>query len=188
MELNINQKCQLVISGEWDVVNFNSPEEHKIELIVHAEDPSIYMIEIDRTSKELIWDLEKDGLYIYRQINWPKDKELGDNVVETLFLKFPDPTNSIDYVDKNIFSICKLRNCVLQLEKEAIRNFASNCSKNKCEKDESRSNKDILLISIFVLENLICRERYSEATMILDSLATCGNLCPTKITKCNCNE
>ena len=69
MELNINQKCQLVISGEWDVVNFNNPEEHKIELIVHAEDPSIYMIEIDRTSKELIWDLEKDGLYIYRQIN-----------------------------------------------------------------------------------------------------------------------
>ena len=48
MELNINQSCQLIISGTWDVSGFDSNAENKIELLVYLDDPSIYKIETNR--------------------------------------------------------------------------------------------------------------------------------------------
>ena len=190
MELNINQNCQLVISGEWDVVEIDPNVEDRIELLVYVEDPSIYKIETNRSNATLVWDLDRDGFYKYFQINLPKDMDItiSDLVSRSLIQYLSEPTNSTDFVEKSFFSICKLRNCTVQLEKEVIHNFVNNCRTKSCKKIQDKSTKDILLIAIFVLENLISQERYTEAQMIVDSLSTCGTLCNSQKTQmCNCN-
>ena len=67
--------------------------------------------------------------------------------------------------------------------------FLSVCNKKNCNKKSAQqSTRDILLISVFVLEHLISRHRYSEAETILDSLGSCKNICGDSITKtCCCN-
>ena len=184
MNLNINQKCQLIVSGNWDVANFNSNNQDKIELLVYDDDYSIYKIEKNRSSETLVWDLEKDGRYLYFQINLRKDIDTVDITnPNSIIAHLESPTNSTDYIAKEIFSICKLRNCTIQLEKESIHNFI----KNPCTKTKDQFHRDILLIAIFVLENLIAQERYAEASMIVDSLSSCGTLCKSESKTCNCN-
>ena len=188
MELNINQSCQLIISGTWDVSGFDSNTENKIELLVHLDDPSIYKIETNRSDTTLVWNLEKDGLYKYVQINLPKNVNLDTMDAVKLIEYLNNPTNSVDFVEKQIFSICKLRTCTIQLEKEAIHNFVNNHNIKSCKKDSGQSVKDLLLIAVFVLENLISQERYTEAQMIINSLDSCGVLCRSqKLQTCNCN-
>ena len=189
MELNINQKCQLVISGDWDVKNYDPETQDKIELLVYWDDYRIYKIETNRSaSDKIIWDLEKDGRYKYFQINLSKSVEL-DLTPESIIKYLESHANSTDYVAKEIFSICKLRNCTIQLEKEAIHNFIHNYKGHSCKKLKDQSNRDILLIAIFVLENLIVQEKYTEATMILESISTCDLLCKSyrSLAQCNCN-
>lgn len=190
MELNINQNCQLVITGNWDVPNLNNTED-KVELLVNFYDPSVYKIEINRDlSTALVWDLEKDGYYKYFQINLPQGTNIkSEELISWALVNYLNlPSNSTDFVVKDFFSICKLRNCVLQLEKEAIHNFINNCKLKNCKKLEGQSNKDILLMAIFVLEHLIARERFTEANMILESMPQCETLCKSiNIKTCNCN-
>lgn len=184
MELKTNSKCQLIVDGLP-----NKKEGFKtLELIIHDIDWKHYAVIEDRKTEHFIYDMQKDGLYSYYVIYWEIEKEIPLNLPVYLF----DAKNhSIDYtLELQLFSICKLRNCVLALEKEAINDFISSVyTKKKCEKNSNNYLKDYLLISIFVLENLICQEKYSEATMILDALETCGGLCNTvKINNCKCNE
>lgn len=107
------------------------------------------------------------------------------------FLKYvADPSNSFGpSIEEEIFSICNLRKCALAHERQAIEEFLSVCNKKNCNKKSSQqSTRDILLISVFVLEHLISRHRYSEAETILDSLGSCKNICGDSITKtCCCN-
>lgn len=190
MELNINQKCQLIVSGNWDVLEFDSNVEDKIEVLVYWDDFTIYKIEKNRTSDTLIWDLEKDGRYKYFQINLKKDVDDIDITDPESIIKYIESkTNSTDYIVKEIFSICRLRNCTVQLEKESIHDFINHHKDYSCKKIKGQSYKDILLIAIFVLENLIVQERYSEATMIIESLSMCNTLCKfNKLKTCNCND
>ena len=89
---------------------------------------------------------------------------------------------------ENIFSICKLRKCTIAQEKLAIEEFLSTCNKRNCNKRSSQQPvRDVLLISIFVLEHLISQEKYLEAERILESLDSCRNLCGNNIKTCNCN-
>ena len=101
------------------------------------------------------------------------------------------PNNSIGdpQISEEIFSICHLRKCVFAYEKQAIEEFLSTCNKKNCNKRSSQqSTRDILLMSIFVLEHLICQNKYNEAQRILNQLGSCSNLCPNTITKtCDCN-
>lgn len=191
MELNINQNCQLIVSGEWDVANYNSEYQNKIELLVYLDNYDIYKIEVNRdSSNNIVWDLEKDGRYRYFQINLSKSEEIDLNP-ESIINHLSSKTNSTDYVVKDIFSLCKLRNCTIQLEKESIYNFIHNYKGDSCKKLKNQPIKDILLISIFVLENLISMEKYTEAEMILESLSTCDMLCKSYTspsTSCNCND
>ena len=69
--------------------------------------------------------------------------------------------------EENIFSICKLRKCTIAQEKLAIEEFLSTCNKRNCNKRSSQQPvRDVLLISIFVLEHLISQEKYLEAERI----------------------
>ena len=95
----------------------------------------------------------------------------------------------IDYCEHPIFSLCKLENCILSLEKNTILNESNdylgtaNCNKN----DQIKKQRDFLFITLFVLKNLICQERFVEAKEVLDSISSCESLCENlKNAKSNC--
>ena len=193
MELKLNTKCQLIVDGKPEISN----GMHKIELIVLASDPSISLSVMDRTSNFLTYNLPKDGLYFYYEINCP----IGDledvshltteNILNRLEINYLEdaPTHSIDYTKQSVYSICKLRNCLLSLESKSIEDFANVCNKKNCMKYDVDRTKDLLLTAVFVLENLICQQRFSEADRILEALSSCNSLCNTNITNtCGCNE
>ena len=149
---------------------------HTLEMIVGPDD--IKLLYKDRS--EPIVEHIADGLYVYHLLLTNLDPETVD------VNKISSYNNSIgDWTEvEKIFSICHLRNCVIELEKKSIENFLY----KKCVKSSQQSTKDLLLISIFVLEHLISQEKYSEADRILKSLGSCGNLCGDVVTKtCNCN-
>lgn len=180
MEIKSNIKCQLIIEGLPEKVDGFK----KIEVILHNEQLDNFAVIVDRTEVDWTYDMPSDGLYIYYEIDWPEDESIPNDFIGYMM---SDLSKLTEWERLKHFSICKLRHCTMELEKEMIYDFISNCNSNNCDKKSSEQYaRDILLIGIFVLENLICQQRYSEATMILDSLTSC-NLCKDSITKkCNC--
>lgn len=182
MELKLNTNCQLFVEGVPEHKNGYI----KIELVVSDSNPSDFIVETNRTNNRIVYDLPTDGLYHYYEINWPEDKpmETMEKIIASLELGNLQEDQEVEVYPLSIFSICKLRNCTLNLEKQAISDFINN--KRSC-KTSTRDYKDILLISVFVLENLICQNRYAEAGMLLDKLVSCSDLCENKpIKSCNC--
>ena len=178
MKWTFNQNCQLIIDETLNKGN----KQHSIEIIIYPNNAcEVYT---DRTSK-IVLDLPEDGLYIYKYLLTDTNPSIID--IATI----PDASNSIgDWTGiEEIFSICHLRKCAIAHEKQAIEEFLSTCHKKNCnQKSSMQSVRDILLISIFVLEHLIYQNKYSEAQRILDQLGSCGDLCKDTITKkCCCN-
>lgn len=158
-----------------------------------------------------IQSLPKDGLYIYYCIEVVKKNDIDESYEGIYYdatsncLRFKDKIISeyeslvellptlmtkqagvLDYCEKQVFSICKLRKCVMELQKRTIQE----CNSRSCKKSaEVKQTRDLLFISIYILETLICQERFSEALDILNSLSTCADICNTssnKSTSCNC--
>lgn len=99
------------------------------------------------------------------------------------------PNEQTTSPDDTVIAICNLRNCLLKMEQDSIREFLGECSKGKCNKSSGQYMKDFLLTSVFVLENLICNKEYDRAEQIIKRLNSC-NLCSedtNKTHKCNCN-
>lgn len=188
MNWTFNQNCQLIIDSLPNTEGLNNTVE-----IIYGKQNDSFKYFINR-SKSLIYDIVHDGIYKYMCI--PTNRSVAD-IKELLskgadsFLKYvADPANSFGpSIEEEIFSICNLRRCTIAHEKQAIEEFLSTCNRKNCNKKSSQQpTRDILLISIFVLEHLISRHRYSEAETILDSLSSCGNICEDTITKtCYCN-
>lgn len=188
MNWTFNQDCQLII----DELPNKENNDNVVEIIFGKQQGSFKYF-INRTSS-LVYDIAQDGIYKYMCI--PTNKTVIE--LKTLLLN-PDsflqylvsPGNSFGFAtqEAEIFSICNLRKCALAHERQAIEEFLSVCNKKNCNKKSSQqSTRDILLISVFVLEHLISRHRYSEAETILDSLGSCKNICGDSITKtCCCN-
>jgi len=174
MELKTTADCKLILEGV--------PQSGKEILVFNYKE----IIVIEREDLELYTHImEKDGLYQYYILDLPEEG---------------GPSDLLDYINdykldpiKEVFSICKLRNCLLQKEKERICDFLkNNCSNSDvyCNKNNTSKNlSDFLLISVFLLENLICRGNYQEALRILDGITGCNNICGSeKTTKdCGCN-
>lgn len=186
MNWTFNQDCQLIID-ELPIINDNS---NVVEILFGKYDGSFKYF-INRKSP-LIYDIEQDGIYKYLCI--PTDRSISE--LKNLLLD-PDsflqylvsPANSFGFptIEEEIFSICHLRKCAILLEKQAIEEFLSTCDKKNCNKKSSQqSTRDILLISVFVLEHLIARHKYSEAENILERLSSCKNICEDSITKTHC--
>ena len=177
MNWTFNQNCQLIID--------EIPEKgskHLLEVIIYPNDA--YEMFVDRIGSIKL-DLPEDGLYQYKYLTTDRDPSTID--ISTI----PNNDNSIgDWSGlENIFSLCHLRKCAVAYEKQSIEEFLSTCNKRNCNKKSyHQSTRDILLISLFVLEHLICEDKYLEAQRILDALGTCGGLCENRLTKsCCCN-
>ena len=163
MNWHFNQNCELVID---DIPTIGTTE-------VLVKDGDIWATAVDREIPLTV--KVDDGLYEYYQFPNTNKPEIKVEELE-------------DPIEK-IFSICNLRKCTFTHEKQAISEFLSTCTKRNCNKKSSQqSTRDILLISLFVLEHLICEEKYSEAKRIVEQLGSCGNLCNTQTLKsCCCN-
>lgn len=93
-------------------------------------------------------------------------------------------TQTFSY-QKIIFSVCKLQNCLVNLQKQILMdpNSCSDCSNNT----SIRYKRDFLLSALYVLDYLKDRNNYDEAQRILDNLSSCGDsLCGDILSKNDC--
>lgn len=194
---NILNPCETIYDGKTVYVEF----------VIYEDGNSGFYIS-ENLDNEFVFDLPKDGLYAYYKIKIYKKEYIedatnnkfyyddkimfGDEEIvnpEDIINKLDISYGIIDYYEHPIFSLCKLENCILSLEKNTILNESNdylgtaNCNKN----DQIKKQRDFLFITLFVLKNLICQKRFVEAKEVLDSISSCESLCENlKNTKSNC--
>jgi hypothetical protein len=99
--------------------------------------------------------------------------------------------DNVGFTLKPIFSICHLHKCLEDNLRSHIFDTLKNCDQNMiCNKD-SYDNfiRNFLFSTVFILRQLICQERYAEATRILDSINNCNGICKgiqSNFNKCGC--
>ena len=172
MKLSTNSKCQLILDG---------PQPDGLEVIVYNDKYTV--IEREDKSDTFYFDMPEDGLFQYFVLDYKKIEKSKD-ILEYIQ----------DYRMKpkeEIFSICKLRNCLLSKEKDYISKFLHGCNTNThCKSSDTEDvTRDFLLSTIFVLEHLICAGQTVEATRIIKNLQSCNLCSDNKSTNnCGCNE
>lgn len=119
----------------------------------------------------------------------------GFDIVDTnekLNLVFENKTeDDAGLVTKPIFSICRLHNCLETKLRSYIFDTLKTCGQYpECNKDSYDDYiRNFLFSTVFILRQLICQERYAEATRILDSINNCNGICEdtrSNSNKCNC--
>lgn len=176
------------IKDPWDTLRIEKTRDYYIQPV--SED-GLYIYYCIKTydSKDIKIQLEDgfSGLYYDSDKNCLmfQNKELTDldllaNIIPTLF---NEGDGVADYCEKFVFSIYNLKKCVQSLQKQSVQN----CSKLCRRPDDITKMRDMLFISIYIIESLVCQERYSEALEILKQLGSCNDLCNTKPKKSNCN-
>lgn len=166
MELLTNSKCQLILDGI-------KPEG--LEVIVY--DDKYTIIEREDDSDTFYFDMPEDGLFQYFVLTFEEE-----------------PKDILEYIQDNsmkpeaeVFSICKLRNCLLSKEKDYVSRFLHGCNTDThCKSSDTEDvTRDFLLSTIFVLEHLICTGQTTEALRILKHIKSC-TLCSDNKTTTNC--
>lgn len=178
MKIKTTSDCKLILEG--------APKSGKEILLYNYEE----VISIDREddSNVYTYKMEKDGLYQYFVLTFSEEEQPEDLVDYINDYKI-DPEVTDSDTPAEVFSICHLRNCLLEKEKEMINSFLKDCGgKAKCNSSSDKSPNDFLLVSVFLLENLICRGNYQEALRILEGISGCNGVCGEKSNtkKCNC--
>jgi hypothetical protein len=169
MELLTNSKCQLILDGE-------APSSG-LEVIVYGDKYTV----VQRESDLNYWsfDMPEDGLFQYFVLYFEEEPE---DILEYIKINSEIPV-------AELFSICKLRNCLLTKEKDYISKFLKGCGNNGAghcaSSNEEDLSRDFLLSTIFVLEHLICTGQTVEALRILKNVSSCS-LCSNNKTTSNC--
>lgn len=179
----LNIEDTLVIRKQPDYYVQALPEDGLyIHYCIKTYDSENIKQEIENGFEGLYFDSDKNVLLF-------KNTPVTDyrQLAKSLPLLMNEKEGVLDYSENYAFSICKLRNCVVSLQKKSI----GELSRTYCKKaTEIEKMRDFLFISIYILENLICQERYTEALDILSSISRCGYLCESKSSRksnCNCN-
>lgn len=99
-------------------------------------------------------------------------------------------TQSLYCPAKYIFSVCKLQRCLVNLQKELI---MRKCQNNNCEDiSQLLYRRDFLLGALYTLDYLKDINQFSEAQRLLESIASCGELCDDSniinYNSCNCGN
>ena len=172
MKLITTSDCNLILEG--------TPEPGLEVLLFNYEEIIVINREEDLKPDTHIHTMDRDGLYQYYVLD--VDDKVTD-LVEYIQKYKEDPEQ-----DCEVFSICKMRNCLIEKEKSAINSFLKGCSTNSHCDVENKTVNDFLLVSMFLLENLICKGNYKEAIRIINAISTC-NVCENTISKtCNCGK
>ena len=168
MKLLTNSKCQLILDG--------LKPEKGLEVIVYNDKYTV--VERESDSTEFFFDMPEDGLFQYFVLNFEEEPED--------LLEYIEDKSLIPIAE--MFSICKLRNCLLNTEKDYISKFLKGCGTNShCSNDNEDITRDFLLSTIFVLEHLICTGQTAEATRILKNISSCTLCSDNKTTNCGCH-
>lgn len=99
--------------------------------------------------------------------------------------------SSIFWYSCDLFTICHIRKCLLNKQKDLLTSYTNNNCKVCAIDSEIVTDRDFVMSSVFVLEYLIEHKLYNEAQRILDQIFTCGNtLCGSYITSkgCGCGK
>jgi hypothetical protein len=122
--------------------------------------------------------MPEDGLFQYFVLPYDEIREATD-LIEFIQDKVKVP-------QAEVFSICKLRNCLLKMEKDYVNAFLKGCVTNSHRSNDSENTtRDFLLATVFVLEHLICAGNTSEALRILKNIQSCTS-CANINSKNNC--
>ena len=154
--------------------------------------------------------LPDDGLYLYQKLVIPLKGHSGDSIcysdVDHIYIIDAEGahiacfdeafdkvkecrTNNSFWFDDRVFSIYNLIKCYLLKVKNELNDYLKNNCSGICQ-NKGVSDTDILLISIIILKDLICKCNFLEAERILNALSKCGGLCKdlkVKAVHCGCN-
>lgn len=216
VNVKINGNCQLIATPIKDldlesVLNPCLSDSDATMFLEFVVSPNLNVNSTLRLSRSLHYyevNLPEDGLYIYYKLKIFNKRYVEkdysglcyDPINEVLMFKNEKLTNilevlpyldqgfTLEYIKVPVFSICRLQNCLMQLQKNSI----SKCNHGLCDKfDSDKQIRDFLFISIYILENLICEERFGEADDILKSLESCVPICKSissSKSDCNCKN
>lgn len=179
MKLKTTSDCKLILEG--------APKSGKELLLYNYETIISINREEDKNPNLHIFEMNEDGLYQYYLLEQiPEDvTDLVDYINDYQI----DPQLTDEGKPAEVFIICNLRNCLINKEKNMINTFLKDCGgKAKCGGDSNKQIDDFLLISVFLLENLICRGNYVDAIRILKGISGCNGICGENdgSKKCNC--
>lgn len=208
VKLSINNYCELVSIDKS--TNIDSTNHICVEflssdiyhpLITNIKGNNIY----GYTSKI---KLPHDGEHIYYKFLIPLKEhftEIPDNEIYyddgKIFYKNHSKSTEINFNDlikldttlscsqtffckKTLFSICKLQNCLVYLQRQILSN-PDYCM--ECGMETSiRYKRDFLVSSLYVLNYLIKNQLYEEAQRILLNMEGCGGLCEHINSKDDC--
>ena len=175
MKLDITPRGILILRGA---------PRYKNEFLIRS---SREVIKIDRTEDDY-WESDgpvKDGYYLYVETNEDDITGEMDQVVDI------DP--DADSSETELFTIVNLRNCLLNYEKKIVGEALCNCASGSnivCKgSGNDKQMADFLLATVFVIENLVCEQRYLEAADIVEKVHNCNGVCQENVKtskKCNC--
>jgi hypothetical protein len=176
MKLKTTFDCKLILEG--------TPKPGLEVIVINHDDVIVINREDDVVPDKHVHIMDRDGLYQYYLLDIKEDDKI--DIIDYIRKYKEDPEIDGETYSE-IFSICKLRNCLIYKEKDMIDSFLKNCETNIYCNSINDGINDFLLISLFLLEHLICMKNYEEAIRIIESISTC-NICrevlPSK--KCNC--
>lgn len=213
IKILITTNCELLVSPRTDL---NDPGYVYLEFMVSENVDSYETLELSECPQLYRYYFEEDGVYMYYRLkivtkSLLEDVELEnrlyyDDVSDKLMIgnkelisseqlkdivddDYPETSYGIiEFVERPVFSICRISNCLENLQRKYI--FDGCPSKKNCKEDSDKLNRDFLFSSVFILRLLIQQQRYEEALRILESINDCGVVCSNmqspSINTCGC--
>lgn len=176
-----------------------------VEFVVGQDINSNNTVRIAKDRDYYKLQLPKDGWYIYYVVSVLDETYVSDDYVDLyydsitgkLMFKRKEVTNIediipylpissgvIEYEDIHVFSLHNFKKCIMKTELNNV--HKCNKSSKGCKAEENKGQDNFLFISLYVLETLVCQEKYSEAADILSRLESCGVMCDDVKIKQNC--
>ena len=187
------QGCRLII----DVID-GTPDVYQVLFNTDTEE----ITDIVKWNGQFINDLESDGIY---KLCLVKDRNATllnngnlringreltpQELVDAIGLEQANILGTTDYESEEIFCMCKLKKCLIELQKKIFQEMLKNCGSRSCKSDEYKSQRDFLFIAVWLLEHLVEEEKWEQVRNLYNSLKSCGSICDgmLKSNKCGCN-
>ena len=151
-------------------------------------------------------DIEKDGWY--RIVTFRKEGTIlengainaGDRLYDAEYIMdhIEDAESALwhpeyigEYEVDDIFSVCKLKKCLAELELKTFQDMLKNCGKIECkENDDVKAQRDFLYIAVWLIEHYAELGKIEEARAIYNRIKGCGDICSNLLKEkrsCGCN-
>ena len=173
--------------------------------------PDIYMVLFNTYTKELSdivkwsgsfkYNMQTDGIYklcILQDPNAQLSEEgvlttngyqlSAQDFVDAVGLSNTNILGRLKFDSEEIFCLCKLKKCLLELQKKIFQEMLKSCGSRSCKSNEYKSQRDFLFIGVWLLEHLAQDGKWEQVRNLFDSLQSCGSICDglSKSKNCGC--